>query len=451
MPTPTPTAPMLNRQQLVDYYSNERIAAELIRNSKGREVAGAFWDGSYDKRPNILQYPSDITQMVLKGVTSFHLSVEHWSNPMALSGENYDRLRTGWDLLIDIDSKLGLEESKLAAKLIVQLLGKYGIRKPGVKFSGRRGFHICVPGRLFPKEIDYKPIEKCYPEIPRVIASFLRFRIRKRLLGKLIGMHGGVKNLVKGEPPSKLSAFQFVEIEKDWGNRHMFRAPFSFNEKTWLVSVPISHINSFSMSDAEASQVLEKEHPDFFGAQGDGSRLLTDAMDWHAARKKAPVKEEKKFVRIEQKILEDNFPPCIRIILNGLEDGKKRSIFTLVNFLKMMNWTPEEIEKKIFEWNERNTPPLPATLLMSSIRYNERRTLKPANCFDERYTSIGVCQPDDLCKFMNSKKRSNPIVYPMKKISKKRKFVKRRGFSCGFCNKEFPSERSLSVHKGKSH
>src|SRR3989338_5842021 len=118
----TPASAPLNRQQLVDYYSNEKITKQLILNAKGREVAGAFWDGSYDKRPNILQYPSDIIQMVRKGVTSFHLSVEHWSNPMALSSENYDRLRTGWDLLIDIDSKLGLDESKIAAELIVGLL-----------------------------------------------------------------------------------------------------------------------------------------------------------------------------------------------------------------------------------------------------------------------------------------------------------------------------------------
>ena len=140
----------LNRQNLVEYYSDERIAGQLLKNAKNREVAGAFWDGSYDKRPNTLQYPTDIVQMVRKGVTSFHFSVEHWSNPMAITNDNYEKLRTGWDMIIDIDSKLGLDESKITAKLIVKLLGKYGI-KPGVKFSGRRGFHICVPFALFPK------------------------------------------------------------------------------------------------------------------------------------------------------------------------------------------------------------------------------------------------------------------------------------------------------------
>ena len=48
---------------------------------------------------------------------------------MALSTENknYHELRTGYDILIDIDSKLGIEEAKLAASLICQFLEKYGI------------------------------------------------------------------------------------------------------------------------------------------------------------------------------------------------------------------------------------------------------------------------------------------------------------------------------------
>ena len=214
---------MLSRPQLVEYYSDERIAKLILEGAKNREVAGAFWDGSYDKRPNILQYPTDIVQMVRKGVTSFHLSVEHWSNPMAITSENYEKLRTGWDMIIDIDSKLGVDESKIAAKLIVKLLGKYGIRQPGVKFSGRRGFHICVPFGLFPKEIDYKPLAKMYPDALRILASFIRYKIRKKLLDELIKSKGGVGHLVEalGEAPGKLSPFHFVEIERMGKQAHV--------------------------------------------------------------------------------------------------------------------------------------------------------------------------------------------------------------------------------------
>ncbi len=296
-----------------------------------------------------------------------------------------------------------------------------------------------------------------YPEAPRIIASFIRSKIRKKLLGELISSKGGVKRLIEtlDEAPSKLNPFYFVEIEKGWGNRHMFRAPYSFNEKTWLVSLPISHINSFLPKDAEPGTVLDKQeqHSDFFGAEGDATDLMTDAMDWHAVRKKEEPKTEKKFVRWEQKISEEHFPPCIKLILQGLDDGKKRSIFTLVNFLKMMNWTPEEIEKRMFEWNANNRPPLPNSIILSTIRYHGRReAAPPANCFNnDYYVSFGVCRPDDICKFMNKNRTSNPIAYPFKKMKPaKRKFKKLRGFSC-LCGKEFPSERSLALHKGKVH
>ncbi|KHO48008.1 MAG: hypothetical protein QT00_C0001G0020 [archaeon GW2011_AR5] len=446
---------MLSRPQLVEYYSDERIAKLILEGAKNREVAGAFWDGSYDKRPNILQYPTDIVQMVRKGVTSFHLSVEHWSNPMAITSENYEKLRTGWDMIIDIDSKLGVDESKIAAKLIVKLLGKYGIRQPGVKFSGRRGFHICVPFGLFPKEIDYKPLAKMYPDALRILASFIRYKIRKKLLDELIKSKGGVGHLVEalGEAPGKLSPFHFVEIEKGWGNRHMFRAPYSFNEKTWLVSVPVPHINSFSPKDAEFGNVLSSVKsgaPDFFGAKGDATDLLTDAMDWFAVRKKEPVKTEKKIIILENKIPEEMFPPCIKLILDGLGDGKKRSVYTLTNFLRLMNWTPEEIERKVFEWNTKNSPPLPSSFIISQLRWSQRNERTPNNCFDDRYTSIGVCRPDETCKKMNARKTSNPIAYPLRKMKPKKRTAKMRGFSC-LCGKEFPTERSLALHKGKMH
>ena len=441
----------MDRHTLIEYYSNEKIAGEILRNSRGREIAGALWDGRYDQRPNILQYVSDIVQMARKGVTSFHYSVEHWSNPMALSSDNYASLRRGWDMIIDIDSKLGLEESKLTAEMIVRLLGKYGIT-PGVKFSGRRGFHICIPWSLFPREIDYKPLEKMYPEIPRIIAAFIRERIKDELLRELVKSRGAGALIESMGATSELDPFYFVEVEKDWGNRHMFRAPFSMNEKTWLVSVPIepNAVAGFDPKDAEHEKVLSKSHPDFFHAEGDATTLLTEAMDWHALRKKEPV-EKKQITRWEQKVPEELFPPCIKSILAGLDDGKKRSIFTLVNFLRMMNWTPEEIEQKIAEWNTRNRPPLPNAIVASTVRYHERRTLTPANCFnDQFYVAFGVCKPDEICKRMKAKKTSNPIVYPFMKMGPKKR-PKVRGFSCGVCNKELPTMRSLAMHKGKSH
>ncbi len=443
----------MNRHQLVEYYSNEHVISEILKAAKDREVAGAFWDGRYDQRPNIVQYPSDIVQMVKKGITSFHLSVEHWSNPMAITNDNYDKIRTGWDMIIDIDSKLGLDESKIAAQHICKLLKSYGIKNFGIKFSGRRGFHISLPSVMFPKEIDYKPLAKKYPETPRIIANFIREKIKDELLAELVKQKGMKKlTATLDEVPSEVNPYMFVEVEKDWGNRHMFRAPYSFNEKTWLVSVPLklTDLKNFKKEDAESTKVLSKKHPDFFSGEADeAAELLTDAIDWNVLQKKKEVKTKKKLVKFERKVPEEHFPPCIKNILNGLPDGRKRSTFTLANFLRAMKWTSEEIEDKITEWNQKNKQPLPSSFLLGQIRWAERNQRTSANCFnDQFYVSIGICKPDPTCNRMNAKKTSNPMAYPMRKIPKKRKF---RGFSCGVCNKEFKTSKSLQLHKSKTH
>ncbi len=60
--------------------------------------------GGFAKRPNILQYPQDVSEFAKDGATSFHVSEEHWNNPMELepgmSKKKLDKLRTGWDLIL---------------------------------------------------------------------------------------------------------------------------------------------------------------------------------------------------------------------------------------------------------------------------------------------------------------------------------------------------------------
>jgi hypothetical protein len=448
----------LTRQEIIDYYSREDIANELLKNAGGREVAGAFWDGSYDQRPNILQYKNDIIQMAKKGVTSFHFSVEHWDNPMAIKdNESYKKLRNGWDIIIDIDSKLELDEAKLTAEMIIKLLEKYGIRNYGLKFSGRRGFHICLPWAMFPKEMDYKPTVRMYPKIPRIISRFIRKKISNDLMKELIRTKGA-KNLIEtlGETPAKMSPFYFVEVEKDWGNRHMFRAPYSLNEKTWFASLPIkfSQLMGFKPEDASPRKIRTTE--EFFcGEENEAIDLLTDAMDWYATVKKE-VKKKKPVQRInwEKKIEEQYFPPCIKLILEGLTDGKKRSVFTLINFLRMMNWNWQEIEEKLFKTNEKNRPQLRRNEILSRLRWNEQNQMNPANCDSAMfYKDIDICKPDNTCCAGTNKIRiKNPISYPFRKMWAMRKSKpRRRGFSCGVCNKEFKTMKALSYHKGRVH
>jgi DNA primase catalytic subunit len=442
----------MNRQQIYDYYSNEFVLGQLVENAKNKEVAGTFLDGAYGQRPNILQYKNDVLQMVKSGVVSFHYSVEHWKNPMAVRPETYEQQRLGWDMILDIDTKLGIEEAKTTVEMILKLLEKYGIKKYGIKFSGRRGFHISLPWMMFPKEIDYKKTEAMYPELPKIIAGFVRKEISETLMKELIRMKSA-KELIEmlGEAPESLDPFYFVEVEKDWGNRHMFRAPFSLNEKSWFVSMPIKpgQLKKFLPEDAKPDKISDKTYRDFFsGEENEATDLVMEALDWHAREKKDETKKtEKRYFITDRKISEEHFPPCIKIILSGLDDGRKRSIYTLVNFLRLMNWSWEEIEEKIFDWNSKNRKQLPHSVVLGQLRWNQQNQRTTANCNNNQfYGSIGICRPDDICR-----KLKNPAAYPFRKAAIKRSRKTSRGFSCGICNREFRTPRGLELHKSKVH
>src|SRR3989338_1876065 len=68
------------------YYSNTKIQETLVKFGMGREVVPRYFEG-FGKRPDMLQYPSDIMGLVQKGATSFHSSEEIWKDPLGLRSE----------------------------------------------------------------------------------------------------------------------------------------------------------------------------------------------------------------------------------------------------------------------------------------------------------------------------------------------------------------------------
>jgi len=163
------------------YYMNPKVQKALLDFSKDREIVPSYMMQAFGKRPDILQYVSDISGLVKKGATSFHASEELWSNPLDLSSEStlkdLRELRKGWDLLIDIDSPY-LDCSKIAAKLILKTLEEYGVKNYGIKFSGSKGFHIIVGNKAFPKEFNEEIRSESFPEWPRAICEFITNKIR---------------------------------------------------------------------------------------------------------------------------------------------------------------------------------------------------------------------------------------------------------------------------------
>jgi len=181
------------------YYFNPKVQKALLDFSLNREVVPRYFEG-FGKRPDTLQYASDILGLVNKGATSFHASEEIWENPFNIDSdmtpEQLNEERKSWDLLIDIDSPF-LDCSKIAAELIMKALEHHGIRNYGLKFSGSKGFHILVSGKAFPREYDSKLMKDSFPEWPRAISEYLMNYIRNdynKKAGEILTDFEAIKN-----------------------------------------------------------------------------------------------------------------------------------------------------------------------------------------------------------------------------------------------------------------
>ncbi len=163
------------------YYSNPKVQEALVKFGRDREVVPRYFEG-FGKRPDSIQYPSDVQGPVFKGATSFHCSQEIWKDPLKINSDGgmdeMNELRKGWDLLIDIDSPF-LDYAKIAAKLIIKEFKKRGIKNYGIKFSGSKGFHIIVSSKAFPEEYEGVLTKDMFPEWPRAITEYLMYKIRE--------------------------------------------------------------------------------------------------------------------------------------------------------------------------------------------------------------------------------------------------------------------------------
>lgn len=436
---------------IYDYYKREDVLEEILRVSESREVCFTLPDGGYTARPGIIQYKKDILETIKRGCLSIHGSVERWSNPMqirtGMSHEELNALRTGWDLIIDIDSALKdtalhptrrIDAAKLAAKRVVEFLKKFGLN-PSIKFSGNRGFHIAVPFESFPETIDFIKTKDDYPRIPRIITSFIKDGVKEDLSADLIGLAGSWRALCEELDMYSATPYDAVDvrdqpsgIEKGWGLRHLFRMPFSLNTKSGLASIPIKNIDSFSIDMAKPENVAVEKS--FLFYSGDATELVSKAFKWNRENSGPESQTNKTAQKSEfkpsgERIPEERFPPCVKNILMGLKDGKKRSLFVLINYLRSVNWDFSEIETRIMEWNAKNLPSLPQTYVRGQISYASRsKPFLPPNCEKIKGFEFGICTPDQRCQRIKNpanyaaatKNTERPKPPPEKKTRRKR-------------------------------
>lgn len=417
------------------HYKRKDVQDEIVLHSKDKEVVGSFGGQGYGKRPDVINYPRDVLELVKQGITSFHASEELWSNPLQLDPmlkkEELERLRIGWDLVIDIDCPY-FEYSKIAADLIVKALKHHGIESISAKFSGNKGFHIGVPFEAFPKNIAGKEVSKRFPEATREVAIYLKNMVKDIFAAKIFEMEKGDINKIATnlkKKPSDIIKRKVLDgdvaLDIDTiliSTRHLYRAPYSLHEKSGLVSLPVypEKVLEFNKSEAEPSKVVINPELGFLDrkkAKPNEAKDLFDKATAEAVNRKERIEfkiEERKAVDVpETAIPEKLFPPCVHNMLAGLEDGKKRSMFILTNFLTSVGWSNDDIEKALKEWNKNNKEPLREVLIVGHIRHHkkQKKNILPPNCQNQMYyKDFGVCKPDNLCA-----KIKNPVQYAKRK------------------------------------
>jgi len=426
----------MDKDKILEFYKREDIQKEIIEISKDREVVARFND-FFGKRPDLLQYESDILELAKSGATSFHCSEELWKNVLhlkpSMAKKDLDSLRKGWDLVLDVDCKY-LEYSKIAADLIIKLIKSKGIKSVSAKFSGGTGFHIGVPFEAFPSKIKTTKvidIKDYFPEGVRIIASYIKATIKEKLAAEILNFEN-IDHIMKRTGKKfnelvqnkKFNPYNILDIDSVLiSSRHLFRSPYSFNEKTWLISIPLNpdKITEFTLEEAEPKNVKISKYKflDRNAEPGSAKNLFDDAFYFSLNTQKEDILINQKieFKEPEKAIPPEFFPPCIKKGLQGLDDGKKRFLFILVNFLTSIGWDYDSIEKLLKEWNEKNKEPLKEVYLLGQIRYHKQHKKKilPPNCSNSMYyKDLQICNPDALCA-----KIKNPVNYAI--ISQKKR------------------------------
>lgn len=425
----------------LSYYKRRDIQEEMVRQAKDKEV-GARFDDSFGKRPDVLTYPADILELAKNKMTSMHCSEESWVNPMlirtGMKKQELDEIRKGWDLVLDIDCKF-FEYSRIAAFHTINALKANGVKSVSVKFSGNKGFHVAVPFEAFPSAVGGKKMADLFPDAPRRIATYITDMIRKPLADDILKMeNGSFRQIIAktglsaeeitrheknefGDRIPKLNVEPFLEIDTILiSSRHMFRMPYSLHEKSGLVSVPcdVDNVMAFEKKDADPLTVqLKYPFLDRNVKFADAEQLLRNAFDYAPVVENVGVEtkkkydaEQKKFELPEKAIGEEAFPPCVKLMLSGMQDGKKRAVFAMIKFLAGCGWEYDQIEERLVAWNKINPEPLREQVLVGQIRYAKQindRTMPPPSCNNANYyKGIGVCRPDELCARIR-----NPLQY----------------------------------------
>lgn len=448
------------------YYGREDVQKAILEFAKDREI-GVMFDGYFGKRPDVIEYLTDVKSLVKKGVFSFHCSEERWANPLLLgedlSEEDKDKNRVGWDLILDLDG-VDFIYSKYLGKVILDYLDEIGIKNVSLKFSGNKGFHIGIPFEAFSKDCPnlvqgISETRLLFPDVAKKTVMFLLHELKDKISKDILEKEGGgmtaikfmsekynipIEDLGYDEENNTFNFMKIIEIDTILiSSRHLFRMPYSLNEKSGLVSVPIKKekIMEFEKNWAKPDNVKPEWNKAFdflkydeqYGK--DGNILLMKVYEdedymYDEMYKEIEEKSKNKgdfVIEITEEVDIKDFPLTINYLLsNNLEDGRKRAIFLLLTFLTSIKWKVDTIEEFIYDWNDKLEKPLKKNYIGAQLSWfkAQNKTLSPPNFDNDNYFK-GLGIPEELIKKDVNKfgklKAKNPLHYVFLLLKNKKK------------------------------
>ena len=431
-----------------EFYSRKDIQERLLHFSKNREI-GVMFDGYFGKRPDVIENYFDLKTLVNKGVRSFHCSEERWLNPLILGSEkkiqDRDANRLGWDLILDLDG-VDFVYSQIVGKILIDYFTSISVYNVSVKFSGNKGFHLAIPFEAFSKYNGLNETRLLFPNVAKKIAMYLMYQLRGEISRTILDLDGGIdgiskkydipkEDLVNKDAGSHYFDFMKV-IEIDTiliTSRHLFRMPYSFNEKSGLVSIPLANnrIMDFSKEEAKPENVDPLKYSKFeflkyddtYGKDGDILLHLIEQPDDDSftgdsgtyidsgdlEEKISLIQNRKReslgkmilasggeVFEIEGTIEMKDFPETIKFALqNNFIDGKKRGLFLLLTYLTSINWTFDQIGDVIKTWNKNQEEPLKWNYIQAQISWFKAQPGKispPKFTNDNYFKHIGITQ-----------------------------------------------------------
>jgi DNA primase large subunit len=216
--------------------------------------------------------------------------------------------------------------------------------------------------------------------------------------------------------------------------------PYSLHEKSELVSIPIKKENVLSFDKERAKPENVKTEINFLDRnvqEGEATEILQKAIEIEekeATNKRFQEKmfssDKKSFDEYEidqEAIPEEFFPPCIKNCHKGLEDGRKRVLFMLTNFLNSMNWSFDKIDDYLHKWNKTNEEELRENAIKTQLQYRKKRKkILPPNCDTQGYyKDLRICTPDDFCARIKNPAQYAKLKAKLNKKKRKKKNKKK--------------------------